>query len=667
MRTNRRLARGAHATPAHLRTCAPPPTQALTARPLAVPCTRLPCSYTAFGPGNIDSTAKITIDFYDGETGEWASSHTHAPTVNTGVASVGNMALFANFDGRVDVLAIDGNCSAVNAALPFTRSTYNLSSLRGAMSAAPLGSDSVCFAGGVVPGSPKDAPPSDAVECLNLTSGHWLDAATLPHRRSGSSTSGGFLSAASVAFFGGNGSIDLLSGDASSRAWRPSVATKLKHEFTSCAGVGHTLVCAGGQGLDKSDTTIPFATDVFTLQDSSGSLVARNSSHRLSVGRKKLSAAAQPIGTTGGVIGFAMGFSDIQSTYGYSATYDLYDVSSGRWSNGTLPSGEGRQYGTAVGCGGKLVFAGGQIAGGRSQAVDVYDVHKMVWSAANLSVPRSNLAAACAAERYALFAGGQTPGRDVVDMLDTRTGEWHVLSPLSYGRGWLVGAGVGACAVFAGGNYPKHSSERPPTVDAYCFHDRPSRGADPEVRVGSGGVSSGEAETRAAPRVEHTSDRDALLALGASLHYAGWRKKSGWMGSGSVCKWYGVTCDDKTGRVTKLELSNNRLNGSLPEELGNLTELTLLSLEGSRPPNYHGCTETDLGKTPLPRSFYSLPKLQVVNIEYACLGGSLLDAFGGLRSMVELHLHGNFLTGKCSLLSHNPCLPLPSAHAIILC
>lgn len=38
--------------------------------------------------------------------------------MNTGVASVGNIALFANFDGRVDAIAIDGNCSAINAALP---------------------------------------------------------------------------------------------------------------------------------------------------------------------------------------------------------------------------------------------------------------------------------------------------------------------------------------------------------------------------------------------------------------------------------------------------------------------------------------------------------------------------------------------------------------------
>ena len=69
--------------------------------------------YAAFGSGNIDATAKVSLDFYDGVTGEWASSHTHTPIVGNGVASAGNVALFAGFDGRVDAIALDGDCSAM--------------------------------------------------------------------------------------------------------------------------------------------------------------------------------------------------------------------------------------------------------------------------------------------------------------------------------------------------------------------------------------------------------------------------------------------------------------------------------------------------------------------------------------------------------------------------
>lgn len=186
------------------------------------------------------------------------------------------------------------------------------------------------------------------------------------------------------------------------------------------------------------------------------------STHKLSVGRKKLSAASQ-----GDIIMFGMGYSDEEATKGYSLAYDMYNVTSGEWSAGTLPSKQGRQYGTAVGCGGKIMFAGGQIAGGRSAVVDIFDVSEgHGWMPpANLSQARSNLAAACAADRYALFAGGQIPSRATVDVYDTVSGQWSLLNPLNFGRGWLVGAGAGDCAVFSGGGRSGNASD----ADVYCF------------------------------------------------------------------------------------------------------------------------------------------------------------------------------------------------------
>lgn len=69
--------------------------------------------YCAFGSGNINNVSKLTFDFFDGQTGEWAPSHGHIPG-NPAVASIANVALFANGDGSVDAIAIDGDCSAVN-------------------------------------------------------------------------------------------------------------------------------------------------------------------------------------------------------------------------------------------------------------------------------------------------------------------------------------------------------------------------------------------------------------------------------------------------------------------------------------------------------------------------------------------------------------------------
>ena len=66
-------------------------------------------------------------------------------------------------------------------------------------------------------------------------------------------------------------------------------------------------------------------------------------------------------------------------------------------------------YGTAVGCGGYILFAGGQVGGGRSSAVDVLNGSSGEWvtNPGNLSLARSLVASACLADRYAVFAGGK--------------------------------------------------------------------------------------------------------------------------------------------------------------------------------------------------------------------------------------------------------------------
>merc|ERR1712146_869241 len=105
------------------------------------------------------------------------------------------------------------------------------------------------------------------------------------------------------------------------------------------------------------------------------------------------------------------------------------------------------------------------MGGGRSNAVDILDTTTNTWSNATLSVARSNLAGACAGDRYAVFAGGQIPLRSAVDVFDTTSGAWHTLDPLNFARGWLTGAGAGNCVLFAGGQPGKGQA----SVDKYCF------------------------------------------------------------------------------------------------------------------------------------------------------------------------------------------------------
>ena len=137
-----------------------------------------------------------------------------------------------------------------------------------------------------------------------------------------------------------------------------------------------------------------------------------------------------------------------------------------------------------VGCGGMLLFGGGQQSGGRSAVVDIYNTLNGTWLApARLNGSRSNLAGGCMAGRYAVFGGGQCTGKDkytveaLVDVYDTVTNRWGLLPPLNFGRGKLAGAGSGGgsgggvggggqCVGFGGGHdKPAGKAD----LDVYCI------------------------------------------------------------------------------------------------------------------------------------------------------------------------------------------------------
>ena len=56
-------------------------------------------------------------------------------------------------------------------------------------------------------------------------------------------------------------------------------------------------------------------------------------------------------------------------------------------------------------------------------------------------------------------------------------------------------------------------------------------------------------------------DRAVLTALYASCGGPEWRRSEGWLGDGPLSSWYGVSVDSE-GRVTGLELENNKLIGT---------------------------------------------------------------------------------------------------------
>eukprot|EP00980_Cylindrotheca_fusiformis_P012333 scaffold3020_cov118-Cylindrotheca_fusiformis.AAC.3 len=121
-----------------------------------------------------------------------------------------------------------------------------------------------------------------------------------------------------------------------------------------------------------------------------------------------------------------------------------------------------------------------------------------------------------------------------------------------------------------------------------------------------------------------------------------WTNNENWLSSDSVCYWYGVDCHSpEIGYgVRSLDLSSNRLVGSLPRELGllNATSLALFSnsLTGTIPASLGRMT----GLTLIAATLY---------LDSNFFSGTIPTTFGKLKDIVDIRLSENLLTGRIPL------------------
>ena len=105
------------------------------------------------------------------------------------------------------------------------------------------------------------------------------------------------------------------------------------------------------------------------------------------------------------------------------------------------------------------------------------------------------------------------------------------------------------------------------------------------------------------------SERDALIAVYHAAGGANWALSSNWLTEEPIGTWHGVTTDE-SGSVIELDLSRNLLIGSIPAELGSLSNLKSLRMSGND------------------------------------LGGSIPNELGNLTALINLELHDNNLIGS---------------------
>ena len=199
----------------------------------------------------------------------------------------------------------------------------------------------------------------------------------------------------------------------------------------------------------------------------------------------------------------------------------------------------------------------------------------------------------------------------------------------------------------------------------------------------------------ASPDDQFLLQRYAMAVLFYSTSGTGWKDNTNWMTDKGYCSWFGVECAMKSSKfdgndeITKLDMPENLLKGSLPSEIRSLSNLIALDftdnalmstlptellsmnslnylllgknqLQGTLPENYwdtaNQLRELDLGHNEfhgtLPSMLLGLTEMRKLGLEYNQFDGELPNAVAGLKRLCKYLI--DYLGTLVFDLSHVP-------------
>lgn len=163
-----------------------------------------------------------------------------------------------------------------------------------------------------------------------------------------------------------------------------------------------------------------------------------------------------------------------------------------------------------------------------------------------------------------------------------------------------------------------------------------------------------------AAQCSRMTDSLALVSIYNNTLGSGWSNKTNWLVPGrSISTWYGVRLN-AAGCVESLIMATNKMNGALPDSVGLLQGLKILSLPnnnlgGNLPVSIGNLTaleEINLSNNslngPIHSQFGNLTQLKKLQLSLNNFSGNLPSSLGNLKQLVILHLHQNSLNGFIS-------------------